>query len=39
MAAPDVSVVIPTRNRRALVAQALASLDRQTHAGWEAVEE
>jgi glycosyltransferase involved in cell wall biosynthesis len=34
---PDVTVVIPTRNRRELVEQTLASLARQTIAGWEAV--
>jgi glycosyltransferase involved in cell wall biosynthesis len=34
---PDVTVVIPTRNRRELLEQTLASLARQTIASWEAV--
>ena len=34
---PDVTVVIPTRNRRVLLAEALASLHSQVGVHWEAV--
>jgi glycosyltransferase involved in cell wall biosynthesis len=36
-AAPRVSVVIPTHNRRGLLEETLASLARQSWPGWEAV--
>ena len=37
VAQPLVSVVIPTRNRLLLLKEALASVERQSFASWEAV--